>query len=95
MQVREISAGYDDSEPKKITTKNCPTKSGRWDETEHAQFLEGVKKYGRDWNRVQSCVPTRDIDQVRERAKRFRGILFTQLQESKTTIDLGNVTDKI
>ena len=32
---------------------------GKWTEEEHEQFLQGLKLYGKNWNRIQAYVGTR------------------------------------
>lgn len=54
---------------------------GRWDETEHQLFLEGLQKYGNDWKKIANmvCPPlcvyaqisTRNLVQVRTHAQKY------------------------
>lgn len=30
--------------------------AGRWDESEHKLFLEGLQKYGNDWKKIANMV---------------------------------------
>lgn len=50
--------------------------AGLWSETERKRFFTGVKKYGRDWHRVQELVRTRSRLQV----QRFGWKLFQRLK---------------
>jgi SHAQKYF class myb-like DNA-binding protein len=34
-------------------------KAGRWTDEEHARFLEALKIYGKNWNKVHRHVKTR------------------------------------
>ena len=54
---------------------------GTWTEDEHQRFLEGIEKYGKDWEKVATMVrvffpsftqiPTRTICQVRTHAQKY------------------------
>ena len=43
---------------------------GRWLEKEHDLFLEGVKKFGKDWRKVATVVTTRTVLQIRTHAQK-------------------------
>lgn len=42
-----------------------------WTKGELGRFIEGVRKEGKQWIKVQKYVKTQDIDEVRKEAKRF------------------------
>ena len=44
---------------------------GRWNQTEHEQFLQGLAKYGRDWKAIATDIPTRSVVQVRTHAQKY------------------------
>ena len=44
---------------------------GRWKKTEHDKFMKGLEKYGRNWEKVQKIVKTRNIDQIRSHAQKM------------------------
>jgi len=48
-----------------------PSRSGRWAPSEHALFLDGVEKFGKDWKAVSGHVGTRTIVQVRTHAQKY------------------------
>jgi len=37
-----------------------PGQTGKWTKQEHDSFLEALRIYGKDWDRVQQAVGTRD-----------------------------------
>ncbi|CAI2366888.1 unnamed protein product [Moneuplotes crassus] len=45
--------------------------TGRWTNQEHMQFVECLKKYGKDWSKLEKCVPTRTGPQVRSHAQKY------------------------
>jgi len=45
-------------------------RQGRWLEKEHDLFVEGVKKFGRDWRKVSTVVKTRTVIQIRTHAQK-------------------------
>lgn len=44
---------------------------GRWTAKEHAQFLEGYEKFGKDWKRIAEFMGTRSNVQCRTHAQKF------------------------
>jgi len=44
---------------------------GRWEIEEHIQFLEGIKKHGKNWKLVEKHVPSRTGSQIRSHAQKF------------------------
>jgi SHAQKYF class myb-like DNA-binding protein len=43
---------------KKKNKKN-KIKQGRWTDEEHARFVEALRLFGKDWNKVQEHISTR------------------------------------
>ncbi|KAF0982321.1 hypothetical protein FDP41_011251 [Naegleria fowleri] len=43
----------------------------QWTLEEHDQFLQGLKRYGTDWNKIQNLIPTKEKNDIREYAKEF------------------------
>lgn len=41
---------------------------GRWTEEEHERFLEAMRIYGKDWDRIEEHVVTRDAAHCRSHA---------------------------
>lgn len=54
------------------------TTNGRWTTEEHDRFIEGLKKYGKNWNMVSAFVGTRKSDQTRSHAQKFLKRLLKQ-----------------
>lgn len=44
---------------------------GRWTKEEHEAFLEGLKKYGREWKKVADMIKTRTSAQIRSHAQKY------------------------
>ncbi|OQR93233.1 hypothetical protein ACHHYP_02767 [Achlya hypogyna] len=44
---------------------------GRWTDAEHALFLDGLRRYGRQWFNVGKVVKTRSVTQIRTHAQKF------------------------
>ena len=56
------------------TPTTIPSKfatSGRWSNSEHEAFLEGLKIYGREWKKVAQQIPTRTSAQIRSHAQKY------------------------
>ena len=53
-----------------IFNKMQKFESGRWTKEEHNQFLDGMRQYKTDWNKVATVVPTRSIIQCRSHAQK-------------------------
>ena len=45
--------------------------AGRWTESEHAAFLEGLRLHGRNWRLIGELIPTRTVVQIRTHAQKF------------------------
>lgn len=41
---------------------------GRWTDEEHTKFLDALRKYGKDWNKVHEHIGTRTSAQTRSHA---------------------------
>jgi SHAQKYF class myb-like DNA-binding protein len=52
-----------DPEGKKLT--------GRWTREEHQRFVDGLKKFGKNWKKVEEYVGTRTGAQIRSHAQKF------------------------
>lgn len=46
-------------------------KSGRWTQSEHAIFVDGLKKYGKDWKEISKLLSTRTSIQIRTHAQKY------------------------
>lgn len=45
--------------------------SGRWTDEEHERFLEALRIHGKDWEKIQKYVGTRDGVHIRSHAQKF------------------------
>lgn len=46
-------------------------KSGRWTQSEHAVFVDGLRKYGKDWKEISKLLSTRTSIQIRTHAQKY------------------------
>ena len=56
--------------------------SGRWTRLEHFKFLEALKMFGKEWQKVQQHVFTRTSTQARSHAQKF----FVKLDKKQLTL---------
>lgn len=56
---------------------------GRWTSLEHFKFLEALKRYGKEWQKVQQHVSTRTSTQARSHAQKF----FVKLDKKSLTLE--------
>jgi SHAQKYF class myb-like DNA-binding protein len=52
-------------------SKSRQKTAGRWTKEEHQRFIEGIKKYGKNWKQVEDYVGTRSGAQIRSHAQKF------------------------
>lgn len=52
------------------THSNSKT-SGRWTSEEHKKFIEALKKYGKQWKKVEEYIQTRSGAQIRSHAQKY------------------------
>jgi len=57
-------------------SKSAAKSTGRWTKEEHHRFVEGIKKFGKNWKQVEDFVGTRNGAQIRSHAQKF----FNRLQ---------------
>lgn len=57
--------------------------SGRWTRLEHFKFLEALKMFGKEWQKVQQHVYTRTSTQARSHAQKF----FVKLDKKQLTLE--------
>lgn len=58
------------TKPKNPLKKDKNFQTGRWTEKEHYFFLLAVKKYGKDWKKIEGFVKTRSSTQSRSHAQK-------------------------
>jgi SHAQKYF class myb-like DNA-binding protein len=64
--------------------KSAKKTTGRWTKEEHQRFVEGLKKFGKNWKQVEDFVGTRNGTQIRSHAQKF----FLRLErEAGTNFD--------
>jgi len=62
--------------------------SGRWTKEEHQKFVEGIKKFGKNWKQIEEYVETRSGAQVRSHAQKFFNRLGKEFQLKTDDTDL-------
>eukprot|EP01016_Furgasonia_blochmanni_P001872 TRINITY_DN1073_c0_g1_i2.p1 TRINITY_DN1073_c0_g1~~TRINITY_DN1073_c0_g1_i2.p1 ORF type:complete len:400 (+),score=76.02 TRINITY_DN1073_c0_g1_i2:64-1263(+) len=65
---------------------------GRWTKEEHHRFMEGIKKFGKNWKKVEEYVETRSGAQIRSHAQKFFNRLQKEITKNKSD-DSGNASD--
>lgn len=45
--------------------------NGRWTSAEHSRFVQALRQYGREWDKVQRVVKTRSLAQIRSHAQKY------------------------
>ena len=65
-----------DNDPEREKFINVQKSSGRWTKEEHQRFIEALKRFGKDWKKVEDFVETRNSAQIRSHAQKF----FNRLQ---------------
>jgi SHAQKYF class myb-like DNA-binding protein len=53
------------------TTSDGGRTSGRWTNEEHHKFIEALKKYGKQWKKVEDHIQTRSGAQIRSHAQKY------------------------
>lgn len=64
----------------------------RWTPEEHERFLEGLKRHGRKWKKIQACVRTKTAVQVRTHAYGFFAKLVRNMPEGD---EMWNLVDQM
>ena len=60
-----------DAVPTPPSARNSNESIGRWTNQEQGAFIVGLKRYGRNWKRVQRLIKTRTLTQIRTHAQKF------------------------
>jgi SHAQKYF class myb-like DNA-binding protein len=51
--------------------KSSQKSAGRWTKEEHQRFIDGLRKFGKNWKQVEEYVATRNGAQIRSHAQKF------------------------
>lgn len=62
--------------------------TGRWNKEEHDKFIDAIKRFGKDWKRVEQHIESRTGAQIRSHAQKF----FNRIIK-KFNIEKNNVID--
>lgn len=62
------------------------SKVGRWTETEHAVFLEGLHLHGKQWKTIATMIGTRSVVQVRTHAQKYFQKLDRKTKPTSTPV---------
>lgn len=56
-----------------VTTKKSVNgeNTGRWTKEEHAAFIEGLNKHGKEWKKIANMIETRTVVQIRTHAQKY------------------------
>lgn len=54
-----------------MTDKSSIKLGGRWTDAGHRRFLEGLKKFGKDWRLIEEYIGTRSCSQIRSHAQKY------------------------
>lgn len=82
---RSMSAKTPSNHPTLSSSENNGVvyNQGRWTCYEHFKFLEALKRYGKEWQKVQQHVSTRTSTQARSHAQKF----LIKLNKKSLTLD--------
>ena len=58
---------------------------GRWTDEEHDRFLEALRIYGKDWDKIEKHIGTRDAAHARSHAQKFFSKLLRYINK-KTNV---------
>jgi SHAQKYF class myb-like DNA-binding protein len=77
---------------KPLYGKSSQKSAGRWTKEEHQRFIDGLKKFGKNWKQVEEYVATRNGAQIRSHAQKF----FNRLEREYNLKfeDLNHQSDK-
>lgn len=59
---------------------------GRWTREEHNKFVDGLRKYGKNWKLIEDYVNTRSGSQIRSHAQKFFSRLEKQCNITKNDV---------
>jgi SHAQKYF class myb-like DNA-binding protein len=56
---------------KESASEYAKRSSGRWTKEEHQRFIDGIRKFGKNWKQVEDYIGTRTGAQIRSHAQKF------------------------
>lgn len=57
-------ATYGDVVANGVVYKRSKRPGGRWSSDEHSRFIEALRVYGKDWQKIEDAVKTRSSAQI-------------------------------
>lgn len=79
----DTEGGIDDDDDM-VVVADGEEATGRWTDEEHELFLEALKKYGKEWEKIAGAVRTRTIVQTRTHAQKF----FQRVTKGQSSSDI-------
>ncbi len=52
-------------------TRTMTENTGRWSKEEHATFVDGLEKHGKEWKKIAAMIPSRTVVQIRTHAQKY------------------------
>ena len=62
---------------------------GKWTDEEHDSFLESLRLYGKDWNKIKEHTGTRSVANIRSHAQKFARKLTKMINEDRFPENYG------
>ena len=66
---------------------------GRWTQEEHEAFLTSLRRFGKDWYRVEEAIGSRSSAQIRSHAQKFLQKLEKEPEENSEFDDIKEILD--
>lgn len=63
--------------------------TGRWTREEHKKFIEGLKKYGKNWKKVEGFIGTRTGTQIRSHAQKFFNRIKREVDNKESPAEMA------
>jgi len=64
-------------------TPEDPKNEGKWTPEEHSRFLEALRVHGKDWDKIERHVETRNAKNIRSHAQKYLVKLVKMLEKGK------------
>lgn len=68
-----------------MNSAQAKSSHGRWTREEHDRFVEGLRKFGKNWRKVEEFIGTRTGAQIRSHAQKY----FNRLNKKREEIGLS------